>query len=277
MNADRFKEAARGILPPAVLRSLRNTRNSLQRAVRYPSAYLHPWRLDSIRKLNQYHNRYKGERCFVMGNGPSLRHTDLSPLRNEYTFGMNRVYLAFEEWDFRTSFLVSVNDLVIEQCRADFHQLDMPKFFSWRAKDALYPHRDPDPFTHFLFTTYTGPKFASKATERMWEGATVTYVCLQLAFHMGFDPVILIGVDHSFTTKGKANLTVVSQGEDPDHFHGDYFGKGFRWQLPDLETSEAAYRLAKRHYHQAGRQVLDATIGGQLSVFPKAEYSLLVR
>ena len=66
---------------------------------------------------------------------------------------------------------------------------------------------------------------------------------LQLAFHMGFEQVILIGVDHTYSAQGKPNTTVVSQGEDKDHFHAGYFGKGFRWQLPDLETSEQGYLL----------------------------------
>jgi hypothetical protein len=68
---------------------------------------------------------------------------------------------------------------------------------------------------------------------------------------------------------------VVSEGEDPNHFDPRYFGKGFRWQLPDLETSEIAYRMARRAYEQAGRRVLDATIGGKLTVFPKVEYGSL--
>jgi hypothetical protein len=87
-------------------------------------------------------------------------------------------------------------------------------------------------------------------------GDTVTYA-LQLAFHMGFKQVILIGVDHHFTTQGKPNTTIESKGEDPDHFAGNYFGKGFRWQLPDLETSERSYRMAGQAFAEAGREVLD--------------------
>ena len=59
---------------------------------------------------------HRGERAFIIGNGPSLRETDLSPLRNEFTFGLNRIYLMFPELGFQTSCLVSVNDLVVEQC-----------------------------------------------------------------------------------------------------------------------------------------------------------------
>nr|MBC8332753.1 hypothetical protein [Anaerolineae bacterium] len=127
----------------------------------------------------------------------------------------------------------------------------------------------------FLFTTYTGPKFAVDARGRLWEGATVTYACLQLAYHMGFDEAILIGVDHSFASKGQPNATVVSGGDDPNHFDPRYFGKGFRWQLPDLDTSEQAYLMARHAFESAGRRVLDATIGGQLTVFPKINYDEL--
>jgi hypothetical protein len=92
---------------------------------------------------------------------------------------------------------------------------------------------------------------------------------------MGFGQTILIGVDHNFSTQGKPNTTIISQGDDPDHFSGNYFGKGFRWQLPDLDTSEQAYAMAQAAYADAGRQILDATIGGKLTVFPKVDYGTL--
>lgn len=82
-------------------------------------------------------------------------------------------------------------------------------------------------------------------------------------------------MDHSFATQGKPNETVVSQGDDPNHFNPGYFGKGFRWQLPDLETSEKAYALANETYRAAGRRVIDATVGGKLTIFPKTDYESL--
>ncbi len=92
---------------------------------------------------------------------------------------------------------------------------------------------------------------------------------------MGFEEVILIGVDHSFASKGRPNETVVSAGDDPNHFSPNYFDRGFRWQLPDLEASERAYRMAKEAYERHGRRILDATLGGKLEVFPKVAYESL--
>lgn len=256
---------------------LRDTYLTVRHLPELPAAYLHPWRRASIQRLGEWKDRYRGQRAFIIGNGPSLRQTDVSKLKNEFTFGLNRIYLAFPEWGFQTTFLVSINDLVIEQCAADFLDLSLPKFFSWRSH-RFFTGLSVDSlasFPTFLYTTYDFPTFARDARFRLWEGATVTYVALQLAFHMGFEQVILIGVDHNFTTKGEANKTVVSEGDDPNHFSPAYFGKGFRWQLPDLETSEIAYRLARQAYERAGRQVLDATIGGKLTIFPKVPYDSL--
>lgn len=270
-----YRQKIKSLVPPFIWQPISAARYTLQRAAQWPLAVLHPWRRESICRLAALKDVHKGERCFVIGNGPSLKYTDVSKLKNEHTFGMNRIYLAFPDWGFRTSYLVSVNNLVNEQCYQDFQTLDMPKFFSWRSRKLLYPQGRPDENTHFLFTTYTGPKFAHDARERLWEGATVTFACLQLAFHMGFDDVILIGVDHSFASEGKPNTTVVSGGDDPNHFDPGYFGKGFRWQLPDLDTSEQGYLLARMHFENAGRRILDATIGGKLSVYPKIDYNAL--
>jgi hypothetical protein len=262
------KEMIKQIIPEGLWRFGQTSWDGIQRVPKSVEAYLHPWRRDSMRKLQALKDVHKGERCVIIGNGPSLNKTDVQKIRNEYTFGLNRIYLAWEAWGFTTTYFLSVNDLVVEQCAQEILALPVPLFISWRARRWLTPQEN----LHFLYTTYTGPRFAKDVSKRLWEGATVTYTALQLAFHMGFSTVVLIGVDHSFAAKGKPNQTVESQGDDPNHFSPQYFGKGFRWQLPDLETSEMAYKMAHQAFVEDGRQVLDATIGGQLNVFPKVDY-----
>jgi len=265
------RETLKRLAPAPLWRLGRATWLALKHAAAWPQATFHPWRRVSLRRLAALKDSQRGRRAFILGNGPSLARTDVSQLAGEASFGMNRVYLAFPEWGFQTSYFVCVNDLVIEQSAPDLATLSMPKFLSWHSR-RLVPL---DAHTIFLHTTYEGPTFARDARGRLWEGATVTYIALQLAFHLGFDPVILIGVDHSFSSKGKPNTTVISQGQDADHFDARYFGAGFRWQLPDLAQSERAYRMARRAFEADGRQVLDATIGGQLTVFPKVDYNSL--
>ncbi len=226
----------------------------------------------SLRHLQELRNSQRGKRCFILGNGPSLRQTNLNLLRGEITFGLNRIYLLFPEMGFSTTYLVSVNRLVLEQCAEEIFSLPTIKFVPWSSRKYIHL---PVEKRIFLNTTCLRPGFARDARRPIWAGATVTFVALQLAYHMGFEKVILIGVDHSFVTPGAPHTTVISAGDDPNHFSPNYFGKGFRWQLPDLATSEIAYRMARQAFEQDGRRVLDATIGGKLTVFEKVDYNAL--
>ena len=266
-----IKQNLKNILPEPVIGAARDTMDAIGRLGELPGAFLHPWRRDTIRSLTALKDKHVGERCFIIGNGPSLKNTDLSRLRNEFTIGMNRIYLLFPELGFSTSYYCCINDLVVEQCAQDIQKLELPRFISWRARRWL----KPEPGLHFLYTSYTGPKFARDITGRIWEGATVTFSALQLAYYLGFKQAILIGVDHNFVTQGKPNTTVTSQGDDPNHFSPQYFGQGFRWQLPDLETSERGYQMARLAYEDAGREALDATVGGKLRIFRRVEYDSL--
>ncbi|NIM94823.1 MAG: DUF115 domain-containing protein [Anaerolineales bacterium] len=269
----RLKPSLKRITPDPVWRPISNTYWWWRNRGQHQLAGLFSSRLrESREKIHQYKDRYKGQRCFIIGNGPSLRKTDLSLLRDEITFGLNRIYIIFPELNFQTTFLLSVNDLVIQQCAEDFKNLELPKFFTWRSRK----HMRNDPRVLFMDTDYTQPEtFTSDMTGRIYEGCTVTYVALQMAFYMGFESAILIGVDHSFKTKGPPNVPVISEGDDPNHFHPEYFGKGFVWQLPDYECSERAYQMARNAYEADGRQVLDATIDGKLTIFPKVNYASL--
>ena len=225
----------------------------------------------SRRRLEEMRDRYAGRRCFIIGNGPSLAKTDLSRLRDEYTFALNRGYLLFDRIGAPTTFLVAVNRYVVEQFAADILSAPSTTFLSWRSRhwardadDAVFVRRSR------LFT------FSSDvAGQGAWEGATVTFAAMQLAYHLGFHQVMLVGVDHSFSTTGPANKLVTARDPDPNHFDPNYFGPGVKWQLPDLEVSEASYGLARRAFEEAGRDIADATIGGKLTVFRKVEFESL--
>ena len=223
-------------------------------------------------RLQAFRGRHAGERCVIIGNGPSLGRMDLAPLRGVVTFGLNRIYMMFDRLGFETTYHVVVNRLVIDQCAGELARLRMPQFVNWHVRDAL----PPAPNRYYVYDAYKRTLgFSTDASMCIWEGATVTYVAMQLAFYMGFEEVVLIGVDHNFKTKGEPHKVVESTGEDPDHFDPAYFGKGFKWQLPDLETSELSYRLADYHYRLHGRRIVDATVGGKLDVFPKADFRAL--
>jgi hypothetical protein len=225
---------------------------------------------ENYKRIKSIKNIHFGERCFILGNGPSLAKTNLHLLRNEKTFGLNRIYLMPPSEDFHPVYYVCMNDFVILQSQDEIHNIQALKFINWRHRRLF----QDDSNTIFLHETFS-PGFSTDLTKQIWSGATVTYATMQIAYYMGFHQVILIGVDHRFKSKGTPHQVITSGEEDPDHFHPGYFAKGTRWQLPDLRTSEYAYRMAKEAFEADGRVIFDATIDGALNIFPKITYQSL--
>jgi hypothetical protein len=225
----------------------------------------------NAQNLEKYKDIHKGERCFILGNGPSLAKMDISQLQGEITFGLNRIYLLFEKMPFRPSYYVCVNELVLEQYSNEISDLEMPKFLNWNRRH-LFDGSNKD--NNFLrLSLGLVDYFGTNPLKALSSGGTVTYVALQLAFFMGFSEVVLLGVDHRFAVSGTPNQTELRTSEkDENHFHPAYFPKGSKWQLPDLLRSEHAYSIADQFFSRKGSKVYDATLNGNCPVFEKREF-----
>lgn len=225
---------------------------------------LHSW--ISRSKLEEIRNKYEGEKAIIICNGPSLLKSDLNLVKqsNVFTFGLNKINLLFDQSDFRPSCIVAVNPFVIEQNSLFYNTTSIPLFLDSNALKFLKP-RNNMVFLH----TIGGIYFAQDCSYSVCQGATVTFVAMQLAFHMGFHEVALIGCDHNFKTKGYANQIVSAEDKDPNHFDPNYFANGVNWNLPDLPTSEASYNLAYEVYTSSNRKLLNATEEGKLELLPR--------
>ncbi len=95
-----MKQTIKQVIPQPLWHFARDTYDAFRRIPELPDAYFHPWRRESIRRLAELKDVHKGKRAFIVGNGPSLKQTDLSKLKNEVTFAMNCFYLAFPELGF---------------------------------------------------------------------------------------------------------------------------------------------------------------------------------
>lgn len=215
-------------------------------------------------RLKKDHNQYVGEKAVILCNGPSLLKVDLEKLKNVYTFGLNKINLLFSKSNFRPSSIVSVNRLVLEQNAEFFNSTDIPLYIANRATDII-ECRDSVRFLHLVHSE----KFARDISGSVNEGATVTFVALQIAFHLGFKNVALVGCDHNFAVNGPPNLTVIGKGPDNSHFDPNYFSNGLPWQLPDLEVSENNYKLAKLAYECFDRKIYNCTEGGKLEIYER--------
>jgi hypothetical protein len=221
------------------------------------------WR--SRKKLRAIKNKYYKKKAVIVCNGPSLLKSDLKLLKNIYTFGLNKINLLFDTSEFRPSCIVAVNPFVIEQNADFYNHTKIPLFLDSKGMKDIRSNSN----VIYLHSNDKWREFAQDCTISIYDGKTVTFVAMQLAFHLGFFDVALIGCDHYFYTKGVPNKTVVSGKKDPNHFDPKYFSGGEKWQLPDLLQSEVAYTMAKNNYEENGRRIVNATEGGKLDIFDR--------
>jgi hypothetical protein len=218
----------------------------------------------SRRRLRRLQDQQAGRKAVILCNGPSLLKTDFSLLAGVFTFGLNKINLLFDKHEFRPSCIVAVNPYVIEQNHEFYNQTEIPLFIDSWGKKLVKPREG------VIFLHSTGQfKFARDCSMSIYQGYTVTYVAMQLAFHMGFSRVALVGCDHSFSTAGPANQAVIAGARDANHFDPNYFAGGVKWNLPDLAQSERAYVLARDTFAGSGRRIVNASEGGKLEVFAR--------
>ncbi len=251
------------------------------RTLRYRLAGLGIAVTSNERRLLALRGLHKGKRAFVLGNGPSLNLSDLSLLRNEITFGVNAIFLNRETMGFYPTYYVVEDEFIAEDRAAEINQLKGPtKFFGNYVSYCIQDH--PDVIWLNLrmdYGPYSGfPHFSRNVARTVWVGGTVSYVCLQLAYTMGFREVYLVGFDHSYKIPADAQIegeAIRSQSEDPNHFNAAYFGRGYRWHDPMVERMEEAFCRAREVYEASGRKIFNATVGGKLEVFDRIDYNSL--
>lgn len=235
--------------------------------------------------LRQFQDRHAGERCVIIGNGPSLNQLDLSRLGSETTFAVNGIFYAADKMGFDPTYYVVEDSSVMKE--------NIEQIKAYRAGHKFFPniyrsiYGDDPNVTYFMMNrgfyatdspNYCVPRFSADAAQRLYCGQSVTIINLQLAYYMGFTEVVLIGMDFSYVIPDSADRRgdiITSAEDDPNHFHPDYFGKGKTWKDPKLDRVLANYALAKEMFAADGRTIVNATAGGNLNLFDRVDYSKL--
>jgi hypothetical protein len=212
----------------------------------------------------------------VIGNGPSLTITDLCRLESEVTIGCNGLFLLFEEMGFRPSFYMVEDQLVAEDRAMEINRMrGTTKIFPRDLLYCLSPDEDTC-YVNFVRDYRNFPRFSDRFQKTVYWGGTVTFMNLQLAYHIGCREVYLIGIDHDYRVPSYiAGDTIVSREPDVNHFHPDYFGPGYRWHDPMVWRMEQSYRVAKAFFESHAGTISNATRGGKLDVFPRVGFDSL--
>lgn len=230
-----------------------------------------------LRRMRDVH---AGERCFIIGNGPSLRCDDLDALVNEFTFASNGIYNIFEKTEWRPTYYVCVDRNALSLNIDEILSLNLNRMFlDVYAKNKIKDKKDNiilinQHLTHFDIHKYTTANigFSEDPTCYLCSGYTVTYAAIQLAIYMGFSTIILLGVDHNYARSIDSQGRIKSVNNERDHFFQRKEPKGFYY----YEGVEYAYSLANRVAQTKNIRIMNATRGGALEIFERAEFDSLV-
>lgn len=233
------------------------------------------------KKLSALKNIHKGERCFIVANGPSLRAEDLDLLQKngEVTFAMNRIYKIFPETCWKPTYYVCEDINIFHESLEDINSIPaklkfIPVNHKWfngiKVDKALY-----------FWANYQRSKdfpdsFSPDISKQMDSMGTVTFTCMNIAAFMGFKEIYLLGVDHNYTvTINESGETVV----DPDA--KDYFCENYDNDIKDIVVHDMgqntrAYRQAKKYCDAHDIYIYNATRGGKLEVFPRVSFDDII-
>ncbi len=147
--------------------------------------------------ISEFHNLHCGETCLIVGVGPNLK---LTPphLFNYPSFSVNTIY-HYEGW--KPTYYVGVDErLRLEDGAAlvDVYR-DIPKFFPTPDWDELQGENIYR-FTHRTYGGFSiGSQNAAHPEALTKNGITYRRVMdavFQIAWHMGFTTMLMIGVQH---------------------------------------------------------------------------------
>jgi hypothetical protein len=255
--------------------------------------------------LSQYRDCHVGERCWLMGNGPSLNKMDLELFKNEIIFASNSVFLLFDRLSWRPNYYSCVDTRVLPDISSEIRQmlLTYPEITAFFPSELILSDGSSRILNTRLIisgcpnatffqqklmdcTDLPSSSFSLNSSLSFVSPNTVTITLMQLACFMGFASIYLIGCDTTykvnssviqsgptaFGTKGQKLLLTSTKDDDSNHFVSNYFGKGRKWHNPKTEAMIRHYSNAKHVLDDAGVRVFNATVGGNLEVFERVDY-----
>lgn len=170
--------------------------------------------------MQQLKDSYKNERIFLVGNGPSLKHTPLDELNNEYTFATNQVYKIFPDTNWKPEFyfnchlphdlnridsgeaITNIKDKLIKNSICFFDNRSKHLFES--ADDVYFFRRhslrgtpidrcDINQVRQFSLN-HLNEYWSSNVSNVVYEYHSM-YAMMQISAYLGFDEIYLIGCD----------------------------------------------------------------------------------
>lgn len=231
--------------------------------------------------MRQLKGRYTGQRCFIIGNGPSLETKDLERLKNEVTFASNQIYNIFDNTYWKPTYYTIFDERVgrsimksgmyekINDCQCKMKFVREQGYLIYRN------FRAPICYLHSWYDRkYLDlPNFSEELDKGVFSIATVTYVMIQIAHYMGFSEIYLLGMDNRYgRTLNRDGSITINEGLK------SYFGDQIQNVSPVATWEmDTAYEYAEKYSRSHGFRIYNATRGGFLETFERVNLDEVLR
>jgi hypothetical protein len=218
-------------------------------------------------KILKLKNKFNGRRCFIIGNGPSLKSDDLEKLKGEITFASNKIYKIFNQTTWRPTFYMVVDSIVLEGNVKDINLVEAKTKFTLKNYKHLV---NADIYFNNNLNKNKRGTFSSNIMESLYSSGTVSYHLLQIAHYMGFSEVYLLGHDYNFkgaVSKTKDLSFLKKEDNSNIYFSKDYIKADEKKPGQAPEEMYIGMEKAKSFYDRSGRKIYNATRVSYLDVF----------
>lgn len=236
--------------------------------------------------IKSLQNKHKDQRCFIIGNGPSLKTDDLEKIKDEISFGLNRIYCIFPQTDWRPSYYISIDPGALS---FEFENIKsggkFPQFINYKAADLCHKNSDNLWYVCLCGKFNVDPyapmadRLSDDASKYLTKVHTVTANAIEMAIYMGFSEIYLLGVDNNYAKKVDKNGKIYN---DPtvksSYFEGmkPVGGKaGEETSSQNVEAMNYSYELCKKFAEEKGVKIYNATRGGKLETFERVDFDSL--
>lgn len=229
--------------------------------------------------MKKFKDLYKGQKCFIIGNGPSLTIKDLEKIQEKgfKTFASNRIYLIYEKTTWRPDFYF-MSDGILIKSDGQSDKLGVPMNNRFFPRQNMKDVSGGTFYNTFGFDYKHVGKFSKNAYEGVYQAGTITSEMIQIAYYMGFSEIYLIGVDFSYKMKDKSEKgDTYTYNNENNYFIQGYLKKGEVAQIPDRQANILGFEAAKKAVEEEGKIIKNATRGGMLEVFERIDVDTLLK
>ena len=232
-------------------------------------------------------NKHKGDRCFIIANGPSLGSQDLSLLKTEITFTVNGFWKhpVVKEWQPTYHSVIDKAFFTDEEKIKEFWKnitsnIPSSTFFIplLRGYEANRKHLFT-PFDQTYYIATSGPPSPKIDLTKLMQGfQSCSAIALALAIYMGCNPIYLIGFDHDYLAYRGIDHHFYSGPIVRDHKHGVVpltELSSFESEIKSMLKLWSNYKSLSIAAAKKNIQIFNATEGGYLDLFERRSYSSL--